>query len=124
MKEEIKILIVEDEALIAMYLKAKFTRLGYSLCETAADEKTALHIFDTEKPDIILSDIMLANGDNGIDVMMKIRETTPILPIVFLTGYEEDSIKQRALPLKPLGFFIKPIDVDEVSRVIETFFNL
>ena len=118
-----KILIIEDESLIAMYLKMKFSRKGYDVCETAAGRDDAIRIFEDENPDIVLSDIMLSEGENGIDVVSELRQKAPELPVIFLTGYEDDSIKKDAAPLNPLGYYIKPIDIDEVSIVIDDFFD-
>lgn len=123
-RNNITIQIVEDDALIAMMLVAKFSGEGYLVCETSANAEQALEIYSKEKPDILLSDILLSNDDNGIDVALKIREKDPSLPVIFLTGYEIDKIKERAMVVKPLGFYIKPVDVDEISRVIDKYFGL
>lgn len=122
MEKKIKILIIEDETLIAMYLKMKLIRRGYEVCDTAAGKKQALDLFEKESPDIILSDIMLTNGETGIDIVLSFREAEPDLPVIFLTGYEDDYIKEDAMKLDPLGFFIKPVDIDEVALKIDEYF--
>lgn len=123
MDRKIKILIIEDEPLIAMHLKLKLVRKGFEVCEPAVGRPDALEIFNKDKPDLILSDIMLGNDESGIDVLFEIRKIVPDIPVIFLTGYEDESIKDRAEPLNPLGYFIKPVDIDVVSMTIENHFK-
>jgi DNA-binding NarL/FixJ family response regulator len=123
-RKDIRILIIEDEALLAMSLKFKLNREGYSVCETAVNSREAFERFKDESPDIILADIVLADDDNGIDIAMGMKKSKPDLPVIFLTGYEIDDIKDRALVVNPLGFFIKPADVDEISRTIDDNFKI
>ncbi|HAK46056.1 MAG TPA: hypothetical protein DCO79_09095 [Spirochaeta sp.] len=123
-RKDIKVQIIEDDALIAMMLKAKISGEGYSVCETSANAEQANAIYFAEAPDILLADILLSDDDNGIDLAIEIKETNPALPVIFLTGYEIDDIKDRAMVVKPLGFFIKPVDIDEISRLIDDYFKI
>ena len=93
----LRILVVEDEILVAKDLEATLTRLGFevcALCRTGAEALTALRRF---RPDVILMDIQLEHGMDGIDTA-SLLQAEHRAPIIFLTAYADDATLARARP--------------------------
>ncbi len=118
MKDKIKILIVEDEVIIAMRFEIFFLRRGYEVFKTVASGEEAVQIAEQEKPDVILMDINLRGQMNGIEAAEKIVEQFHI-PIIFMTGYSDQNLRDEAAKVKPLGYFLKPINMYEVISAID-----
>lgn len=112
------ILIVEDEALIAMELHDRLTRLGYKVTGTAARGERALEQLAGNVPDVVLMDINLAGQLNGIETAARLRETHD-LPVVFLTAYSDDELLQKAGETQPSGFLVKPFEERELHATIQ-----
>ena len=115
-KKQIKILLIEDEAITAQYMKTGLTKNGHSV-KTTATGKKAIQSIEEERPDLILMDIHLAGGMDGIETMQRINEEYPI-PVVFITGYVDESIKEKTLPFKTLAFLVKPVNINEIIEII------
>lgn len=111
----IRILIVEDEAFVALDLKQTLSALGYEVVGTAAKGKEAINQINTLVPDLILMDIMLADDIDGIEVAQQIR-THFQMPIVFLTAYSDPTTINRMKRVEPFGYIRKPYD-EEILRV-------
>ena len=71
-----RILIVEDEAIVAESLKDQLINLGYQVCGTAANGEDAMRIMDHSEPDLVMMDIMLEGPMDGVEVAGRIREKT------------------------------------------------
>jgi DNA-binding NarL/FixJ family response regulator len=110
-----RILIVEDEAVAALALERTLEELGYEVLGSVATGEDALKRAATDGPDIVVMDIRLAGRMDGIDAAAKIRDSTGA-QIIFMTGYDDEETKRRALALKPLGLMSKPIDKDEFEK--------
>jgi len=114
-----RILIVEDEVMIALCLELELTRAGYTVCQRLAKGEDAVIIAQQESPDMILMDIRLAGEIDGIEAAQKIQACTAI-PVIFMTGYPDDAIEERANRLHPLGFFIKPVRISTLQPLIDS----
>jgi PAS domain S-box-containing protein len=113
-----RIFIVEDEALILMGLKDSLTQLGYTVCGTAARGERALKEIPAAKPDLVLMDIHLGPGINGIEVAARLREECGV-PVVFLTAYSDDRLLSRAISTGPYGYLVKPVGERELHATIQ-----
>jgi two-component system, response regulator PdtaR len=113
------ILIVEDEAITAILYSRVLTQIGYQVCKPAATGEEAIHSAETERPDIILMDINLIGDLDGVQAAEKIRENNSV-PIIFITGYSNDDIYQRALRLDPAAYLTKPLTMETLKRSIRT----
>jgi two-component system cell cycle sensor histidine kinase/response regulator CckA len=102
-----KILIVEDEGIIAIDLKRKLEQASYTVTGIAADAEEAFAELDRELPDLVLMDIRLRGGDDGIETAGKIRRKLH-LPVIFVTSHADDETLQRARVTEPLGYIVKP----------------
>jgi diguanylate cyclase len=113
-----KILIVEDEILIAENLAIKLKKLGYLISNLVTSGKAALNCINTETPDLILMDISLKGDMDGIETASKIREIQEI-PIVFLTAYADDDTIERATQIGCYGYLLKPFKDKELQATIK-----
>lgn len=120
--KQIKILIVEDEALVALYLSMELELAGYIVTGFVANGEDAVEKAITDKPDLILMDISLAGDMDGIDAAARIYEFRKI-PVLFMTGYSRRDFADRVEKLNPLGFLNKPVEVESVKRYIEDYFG-
>ena len=113
-----RILIVEDQNLIALSLKNKLQDLGYFVPKTLNSGEKAVLEVAIDKPDLVLMDIKLAGEMDGITAGGLIREEADI-PIIYLTAYSNDEFLQRAKVTEPFGYLIKPIDNRELQTAIQ-----
>lgn len=117
--EEITVLLVEDDQTFADMYRLRLELDGYRVIE-ARDGATALEVATTAQPDLIFLDIKLPHVD-GLTVLEALRqqESTRHTPVVILSSYGEDDLRERGLELGALEYLIKSHVVpDEVSRAI------
>jgi two-component system cell cycle sensor histidine kinase/response regulator CckA len=115
---ERKIVIVEDEGLIAADLQGRLERAGYQVPGVAASGGEALEIIRAQSPDLVLMDIRLAGEMDGIQVADKVRSEFDI-PVVYLTAYEDRETLQRASQTQAFGYIKKPIASASLQGSIE-----
>ncbi len=113
-----KILIVEDELLIAMDLKSSLEHMGYFVPAMADTGKEAIKKAEECLPDLIMMDIMLREEMDGIEAARQIRSHLDI-PVIFLTAFQDDDILERAKLTDPFGYMIKPFDDHSLRINIE-----
>ena len=117
-QEEIKILIVEDEALVAKDLANRLSGLGYSVCGKASTGETAIELVKQHMPDLVMMDIVLKGEMDGIDAAEVIKEKWSI-PVVFLTAYADTDKLERAKLAYPFGYILKPFKDGELKATLE-----
>jgi DNA-binding LytR/AlgR family response regulator len=113
-----KILIVEDEMIIAADLSIQLTKLGYDVIGIQTRAEDTLRTLEENKPDIILMDIILSGEMNGITAAQEILKRHQI-PVIFLTSNVDNATFQQAKTAKPYAFISKPFRKDDLSRAIE-----
>lgn len=116
--QKVKILIIEDEMIIAADLSLQLTKLGYDIIAIHTKAETALETLATNRPDIILMDVVLAGKMDGIEAATQILNTSWI-PVIFLTSNTDDATFQRALEAKPFAFVAKPFRIPELERTLK-----
>lgn len=84
-----KVMIIEDEAIIALDLESIVADMGHKVTGVAPTQKTAIRLFGEERPDLVLSDIQLADGSSGIDAVNEILVTASDVPVIFITAFPE-----------------------------------
>ena len=117
MKNE-KILVVEDERIIAIDLQRRLERFGYTVVAIAAAGKQAIELVEQHSPDIILMDIMLVGDIDGIEAATIIKEKFAI-PVIFLTAYSDEKTLERAKIAEPSGYILKPFKDKELYTTID-----
>jgi len=116
-----KILIVEDEGVVAVKLKNTLAQLGYEVLEAVPTGEEAIQQAEQTNPDLVLIDIYLAGELNGIEAAAQIRSRFNI-PVVYLTAYSSDEVVEQAKVTKPYGFLTKPVNEKELKAIIEMSF--
>lgn len=115
---QIKILIVEDEVLIAMDIAKILEGIDYDVSAIVYDGNAALHELQHRLPDLVLLDINLGRQPDGIAVATYIQEHLDI-PFIFLTSYATEMIVDKAKRTKPMGYIIKPFSEKDLFSAIE-----
>jgi PAS domain S-box-containing protein len=115
---EQKIMVVEDEGLIAADLQSRLEHAGYSVPPVAGTGVEALNIIRETSPDLILMDIRLRGNLDGIEVAEQVRREMDI-PVVFLTAYEDAETLARASQSQAYGYIRKPIASASLQGAIE-----
>jgi signal transduction histidine kinase len=114
----LKILIVEDEWIIALDIKRHLSKLGYDVAGTANCAEKALELVAQTKPDLVLMDIYLQGETTGIEVAELIRQQFH-LPVVFLTAHTDEATLAEAIATNPHGYVIKPFEEQDLSVAIQ-----
>ena len=113
-----KILVVEDESIVAKDIKNSLENLGYEVPATVNSGDSALKEVDDSKPDLVLMDIMLKGKMTGIECADIIKKQYK-MPIIFLTAYADDNTLEKAKITEPYGYIIKPFKEKELQTTIE-----
>jgi len=113
-----KILIVEDELIVAKDIQNMLHRLSYDARDICISGEDALKLIKTEPPDLVLMDIILKGRMNGIQAAREIRRKYD-LPIIFLSAYANINYINRAKAAEPYGYILKPIDEKSLRIPIE-----
>lgn len=113
-----RILIVEDEILIASEIKDHLLALGYQVVGMAANAETAFQQAIATQPDLILMDIVIQGEQDGIAVAAQIYDRFRI-PVVYLTAYADDKTLERAKLTRPFGYILKPFSQGDLRATIE-----
>jgi PAS domain S-box-containing protein len=113
-----RILIVEDETIVAMDIRQGLRRLGYEVPAMVDNGDDAIQKAKALKPDLILMDIQIQGSLDGIQTAHVIWQTLKI-PVLFLTAYSDESTLQRAKAAEPFGYILKPFEERELHTSIE-----
>jgi DNA-binding NarL/FixJ family response regulator len=114
-----RILLVEDERLVALSLTRQLESLGYEVVGRAASGRAAIEKAGQLRPDVVLMDIRLAGEMDGIEAAAEILKQFE-LPVIYLTAFSNHDILERAKVTEPLGYILKPYEDRELHVVIET----
>jgi two-component system, response regulator PdtaR len=113
-----RILIVEDEAIIAADLERRLSRLGCEVVGMAASGEDAVRLATSLKPELILMDINLRGEMDGTQTAQEIRAKLQ-LPVIYLTASSEDAVVKRAKLTDAFGYLLKPLDERLLHITIE-----
>ncbi|NER05413.1 MAG: EAL domain-containing protein, partial [Okeania sp. SIO3C4] len=113
-----KILIVEDELIVAENLKMVLQKLGYEIVGVIHSGEKVMQEVASTNPDLILMDIMLQGEIDGITVAEKIHQQFQS-PVIFTTAYADDDTIERAKQTNPYGYLIKPFQIRDLKTTIE-----
>ncbi len=113
-----KVLVIEDEIIIAMDLENRLQKLGYMVAGIAASGKEAIQAIESKRPELVLMDIVIRGDIDGIDTAGIIKEEFDI-PVVFLTAHSDPATLKRARITQPFGYLLKPFDDRELQSNIE-----
>lgn len=113
-----KVLIVEDEILIARELEVTLCHLGYEVVEIASSAETALQKVASAAPELVLMDIVLQGEQDGIAAAAQIHDRFQI-PVIYTTAYADEATLERAKLTHPFGYVLKPFNHRDLRVTIE-----
>ena len=113
-----RILIVEDEQIVAADLERTLRRLGYQVVGLAASGQSAVEHAQQTQPDLVLMDIKLRGALDGVAAAAQIQATAQV-PIIYLTAYADETTLQRAKITEPFGYILKPFEERQLHSSIE-----
>jgi DNA-binding NarL/FixJ family response regulator len=113
----LRVLVVEDEALVSLFLTEVLSDLGYQVAGCAVSLRGALILAASTPADIALVDIGLAGEGDGIDVAIELRKRYG-LPALLMTGAPQAALAMRVAQAQPLGYLLKPYTELDVERAL------
>lgn len=114
-----RILVVEDEGIVAMDIQSQLHKLGYAVPVTVDSGPAAIAAVAEIMPDLVLMDIYLIGAMDGIEAASHIKKEYDI-PIIFLSANTDEQTVQRAKFTEPFGYLLKPFNIRELQTTIET----
>lgn len=120
--EKTRVMVVEDEPIAAHYIKTVIEDFGYTVSDPIDNAEEAVRRVLEERPDIILMDITLEGGSDGIEAAEKIHRIADI-PIVFLTAHSDRVTMNRAAATQPYGYIFKPVNERDIYINLEIAFH-
>ena len=114
----IKVLIVEDESLVAMEIESTLKKEGHYVCAVVDSGEEAVNEARKCRPDVVLMDIYLSGSVDGIEACRRIKALGDI-PVVFLTAYSDKKTVDEAIECKPDGYLVKPFRRSELLATIQ-----
>ncbi|OPY38247.1 MAG: two-component response regulator [Methanoregula sp. PtaU1.Bin051] len=115
---EIRVLLVEDDNIIAKVAEWRLKNLGYMTCGRAMTGAEAMELVVKEKPDVVLMDINLQGGVDGIETAKMIKKGFNI-PVIYVTSHSDGPTLERAKATHPDGFIRKPFEDEDLRVAIE-----
>src|SRR5580704_4849182 len=113
-----KVLIVEDEGIVACDLERRLRKAGYAVSAIAPSGEQALRSIEETFPDLVLMDIHLQGPPDGIAVASEVRDRFH-LPVIFLTAYADKATLERAKATKPYSYLVKPVSHVNLASAID-----
>ena len=117
-RQNIKILIVEDEVLIAADLESRLKSSGFKVAGRATSAERALEMIENVRPDLVLMDIVLKGEMDGIKAAEVVRDIWGV-PVVFVTAYADARRLERAKLARPFGYVLKPFQDRDLQITID-----
>jgi DNA-binding NarL/FixJ family response regulator len=117
-----RILVVENEIVIADEICLILHNLGYQPLEPALNYNEAIRLFHQERPDLIILDVKLNTKKSGIDVANYIRSKSDT-PFIYLTSYTDPGTLELAKATMPYAYLVKPFEREDILAAVEVAFN-
>lgn len=113
-----RILIVEDEFLVAYEIRMCLEERGYEVCGMVGSGEEAVAVAERELPHLVLMDVSLKGAMGGIEAARRIVSRHRV-PIVFMTGLPTAQVVAQANDLEPAGCFSKPVDLNDLCALVD-----
>ncbi|HZD54883.1 MAG TPA: response regulator [Candidatus Aquicultoraceae bacterium] len=113
-----RVLVVEDEIINAMALAEALPGWGISVVDTVTSGEDAIRIAEEQKPDVVLMDIGIHGSVDGVSAAREIIGRLGI-PVIFMTGYDDEETIRRAKSLNPLAYLVKPLDAKRLMELLQ-----
>lgn len=117
--DHLKILVVEDELIIAEDIRSHLVKMGYAVTGIAASYDDAVKLLDVCVPDLVVLDIMIKGQQTGIDIGKYIREHYASIPIIYLTSLSDKKTIEQVKETRPDAYLLKPFRAEHLFTSIE-----
>jgi CheY-like chemotaxis protein len=115
----VRIVIAEDERIIALGLSSVLKKLGHEVKDLCASGELCIESVERNHPDVVFMDIRMDGLMDGIEAAQIVRERFDT-PVVFTTAFDDNATRERAAKVKPLAFLTTPIGSDSIRSVLDT----
>jgi PAS domain S-box-containing protein len=115
---QVRVLVIEDEVIVARTIASQLNQLGYIVTGTASSGQVAINKASETQPEIVLMDVVLKGDMDGITAAKYIRENLNI-PVIYLTAYGDNNTLERAKVTQPFGYIVKPFTIKDLQIAIE-----
>jgi two-component system, LytTR family, response regulator LytT len=116
--DQLKILIVEDELIVAEDIKNQLSKIGYDIAGIASSYSEAIKIIGNKMPDLVIIDIIIRGQKSGIDLGRYLRNETSI-PFIYLSSHSDKNTLEQAKDTHPDAYLLKPYRVESLFASIE-----
>jgi PAS domain S-box-containing protein len=113
-----RVLIVEDERVVATHVERSLSDAGYTVTGIAASAAEAASLVDDQRPDVALVDIRLRGKSEGFEIAERLRHERDV-PVVYMTAHTDDDTLQRAAHTGAYGYVVKPFTIGEVKSALQ-----
>ncbi len=120
--DKIKILLVEDDLVERNHVETLLSQMGYDIVSSEDNTLDAITSFCANRPDLVLTDIGLKGGDNGIDLVHRLNKIDRV-PVIFLTANDTDDVFNLAKATGPYAYISKPVEPKNLERHIGLVFQ-
>ena len=114
-----KVVIVEDDRLLAIVLKKMASSIDFDVVDTAHGGEDAIRSVEEHQPDLVLMDILLADSTTGIEAMRRIREHSDV-PVIYISAQTDTELKRAAVSITNSFFLMKPVLMNELKSAVST----
>lgn len=112
-----KIMIVDDSPILRSTIRTVLERMGHHITGEAGNSDEAVLLFDKEKPDLVLLDILLP-GESGLDILKKLKAKDGGVKVLIVTAVNQETVNEEAKQLGAKGILYKPFDPSELTAAI------
>jgi len=119
----IKVLVVEDEVLIAETIMLYLEERGHVFLKNATSYEEAIEMIGKYNPDVVLLDIRIYGEKSGIDLAKYLSINEPQIPYIFLTSHYDKNVLNKALATNPYGYLTKPMNKESLWTTLEMVYN-
>jgi CheY-like chemotaxis protein len=116
--KKFKIMLVEDDAIVAHSAKMIIEEIGHEVTYIAYSGEEAISQLVMKKPDLAIIDMKLAGGMSGLRVAEDIKSRYGI-PVIFLTAYSDKGLQEKAEEAGCIGYLVKPLEPEELQSVLD-----
>jgi len=117
-ERRLRIMVVDDESLIAMAVHDQLEYLGHEVVATASAGQEALTLAELHEPDLVLMDVHLGGGIDGLEVAARINAARPTA-VIILTGFPDKTLVDRGKACGVVAHLLKPIDIEDLRQAVE-----